>query len=494
MPYTYAPQMHQHLVSETQYLRVKVEDFRIRSTQKTIKRNKSKFNCFSGGLSLGRPTGTTLAEIDCPLPPDESEDTQPFLKLFPGYLHARWEFVRNVTAPIMERFTTTTRPSYKTVLEMDRLIRKHMHTCPCARFPKVEGEPPSAYAQRELLPLMSNFHILYIHTGSFVEAIRDNAASPFVSAYTHSFAAAWMTALHTIWRHKQAFTAHPELFRRWWPIRDSLLNAAMIMGTLAMRYPARKPHHPHALLGLFLAVDLLEKLGGEVERPLAILRGHLDKAVQLHSICNRGAPLTTNSSTAASMIVPIDRTVDKDLEIFAGTTDVVQRVKTKPALPTPPPPPRQQPQQQQQHPAKRAPSTDSNSSPSLTSSDSPSSGDDEVDAWMRELNASIAQTYATDPVFETTKAYMELQEKLSFENSMFAPGAGTGGAEGMLEGVNVNEFAFPVGVDGAGGFGVGLDLDLMAGLGVETGEEMGSNGKAFEFDGEAFWPDLMAGV
>ncbi|KAK7042874.1 fungal-specific transcription factor domain-containing protein [Favolaschia claudopus] len=47
------------------------------------------------GLSLGRPTGTTLAEIDCPLPPDESEDTQPFLKLFPGYLHARWEFVKN---------------------------------------------------------------------------------------------------------------------------------------------------------------------------------------------------------------------------------------------------------------------------------------------------------------------------------------------------------------------------------------------------------------
>ncbi|KAK6966769.1 fungal-specific transcription factor domain-containing protein [Favolaschia claudopus] len=435
------------------------------------------------GLSLGRPTGTLLAEIDCPLPPDESEDTQPFLKLFPGYLHARWEFVRNVTAPIMERFTTTTRPSYKTVLEMDRLIRKHMHTCACARFPKVEGEPPSAYAQRELLPLMSNFHIMYIHAGSFVEAIRDNAAHPFDSAYTHSFAAAWMTALHTIWRHKQIFTAHRELYRRWRPIRDSLLNAAMIIGALAMRYPARKPHHPHALLGLFLAVDLLEKLGGEVEHPLTILRGHLDKAVQLHSICNRGAPL--NPATGQSMIVPIDRKVDQDLELFAGTTDVVQRVKTKPTFPPlPPPPTRQQLQQQQhQHPAKRTIPTHSNS---LTDSDSPSSGEDEVDAWMRELNASIAQTYAADPVFETTAAYMELQEKLSFENSAFTAAIGSGVE--MLE--SLNEGRYPVAVRGEGG----LDLDLVDvdGLGLGMGMEL--NVKEFEFGGEEFWPDLIPGV
>ncbi|KAK6984925.1 nucleotide-diphospho-sugar transferase [Favolaschia claudopus] len=65
-----------------------------------------------------------------------------------------------------------------------------------------------------------------------------------------------------------------------------LSSRKMIIGTLVMRYPARKSHHPHALLGLFLAVDLLEKLGGEVERLQTILRARLDKAVQLHSICN----------------------------------------------------------------------------------------------------------------------------------------------------------------------------------------------------------------
>ncbi|KAK6974109.1 hypothetical protein R3P38DRAFT_3483142 [Favolaschia claudopus] len=423
------------------------------------------------GLSLGRPTGTLLAEIDCPLPPDESKDTQPFLKLFPGYSHARWEFVKNVTAPIMEHFTTTTRPSYKTVLVMDQLIRKHMHTCPCARFPKVEGEPPSAYAQRELLPLMSNFHIMYIHAVSFVEAIRDNAAHPFDSVYTHSFAAAWMTVLPTIRRHKQIFTAHRELYRRWWPIRDSLLNAAMIIGALAMRYPSRKPHHPDALLGLFLAVDLLEKLGGEVEHPLTILRGHLDKAVQLHSICNRGAPL--NPRTGQSMILPMDRKVDEDREIFAGTTDVGQRVKTKPTYPPPAGPlPAPLHQQQQQHPAKRALSTDNNSS------DSPSSGEDEVDAWMRELNASIAQTYVADPVLETTARYMELQVNLSFENSVLDSG------EGMLEGLD--EFRFPMSVGEEGG----LNLSFVDGLGA--GLEL--NRKEFEFGGEEFWPDLIPGV
>jgi hypothetical protein len=57
----------------------------------------------------------------------------------------------------MEDFTAISKPSYKAVLEMDRTIRKYMHLCPCERFPSLEDEPPSAYAQRHLLPLLSKF-------------------------------------------------------------------------------------------------------------------------------------------------------------------------------------------------------------------------------------------------------------------------------------------------------------------------------------------------
>lgn len=38
------------------------------------------------GLSVGRPTGTFLSDISCPYPPDEADDEQPFVKIFPGCL------------------------------------------------------------------------------------------------------------------------------------------------------------------------------------------------------------------------------------------------------------------------------------------------------------------------------------------------------------------------------------------------------------------------
>jgi hypothetical protein len=36
------------------------------------------------GLSVGRPTGTFLSNISCPFPPEEDDDTQPFVHIFPG--------------------------------------------------------------------------------------------------------------------------------------------------------------------------------------------------------------------------------------------------------------------------------------------------------------------------------------------------------------------------------------------------------------------------
>ncbi|KAJ6496313.1 fungal-specific transcription factor domain-containing protein [Mycena sanguinolenta] len=324
------------------------------------------------GLSVGRPTGTLLSEVSCPFPPDGmEEEAQPFVKLFPGYFHARWGYTKNVTAPIMEGFTTASKPSYRSVLEMDQRIRKYIHSCPCERFPYTGNEPPGAYAQRHLISLFSKLHIMHLHIGSFVEAMRDRPDNPFASAYTHSFSAAYMTAMGVIEANKRNFNAHPGLFKRWWPTRESLFNAALIVGIFATRYPTPKPRLPSTLLALFTAVDLIEKMmepGGNGGNGWTLIRRLLDKAIKLHS--------QVNSHASLPLPLPADPEFDRELEIFAGETCVVERIGSIP------------PQTEIENSATR---------------------DYEPDFWLRELNPLLGQSFDCTISFDSLVPSLDSQ-------------------------------------------------------------------------------------
>ncbi|KAJ7028514.1 fungal-specific transcription factor domain-containing protein [Mycena alexandri] len=177
------------------------------------------------GLSVGRPTGTFLSDISCPYPPDDPDDTEPFVKIFLGYRQARWRYTKDVTAPIMEVFLKTTKPSYETVLDMDQRIRKFMLSSPFESFPPLENEPPFAFIQRHLIPLFAKIMLLYIHNNSFVEAMR--GGNPFSGPYSASFLACYRSASEIIKADIRNFTTHPLLFTRWWAIWKSLFSSAV---------------------------------------------------------------------------------------------------------------------------------------------------------------------------------------------------------------------------------------------------------------------------
>ncbi|KAJ7467109.1 hypothetical protein FB451DRAFT_1040695 [Mycena latifolia] len=252
------------------------------------------------GLSVGRPTGTFLSNISCPYPPDEDSETQPF-----------------IAASVMETFLTTAKPSYETVLDLDQKIRKYMLSAPFETFPLPEhGDTPSAYIQRNLIPLLAMTALMYIHKGSFLEAMRDNPTNPLGSSYSASFLASYRSASEIIKANIRNFTHHPMLFTRWWPIWKSLFNAAVIVGTVAIRYPGSRMA-PHAIVELFSAFDLTEKGAVSSERArsgLATLQRLRDKAITVYSQYS-GHNLTPP--------LPADPETEEELEIFGGYTRVV---------------------------------------------------------------------------------------------------------------------------------------------------------------------------
>ncbi|KAJ6538087.1 fungal-specific transcription factor domain-containing protein [Mycena capillaripes] len=271
----------------------------------------------SYGLAVGRPTGTFLSDISCPFPPDEADDEQPFVKIFPGYRRARWRGTKEVTALIMENFLTTKKPTYKAVLEMDQRIRKYILSCPFKDFPSLENEPPFAYIQRNLIPDQAKIMILYVHSGYFVEALREKPTNPMASSYSASFLAGYLSATGIIEANKRNFTTHPLLFTRWWGVWKSLFHASIIIGITACRYP-KKNHHPHAILALITAIDMFEKGAESSPRArscLAILHRLRDKGVTAHSqVMSDPNPILPR---------PVDPEIERDLDIFVGYTRVV---------------------------------------------------------------------------------------------------------------------------------------------------------------------------
>ncbi|KAJ7665729.1 fungal-specific transcription factor domain-containing protein [Mycena rosella] len=283
------------------------------------------------GLSVGRPTGTFLSNISCPFPPDEDAATEPFVKIYPGYRKGRWAYTTQITAPIMETFLTTAKPSYETVLDLDQKIRKYMLSAPFESFPSPD-DSPAAFIQRNLIPLFSNIMLMYIHSGSFVEAMRDNPVNPLASSYSASFLAGYRSASEIIKADIRNFTNHPMLFTRWWAIWKSLFNAAIIVGTVATRYPSSKMA-PHAIVELFTAVDLIEKgavSSGRARSGLAILQRLRDKAIAGYSQYS-GHRITPPPTS--------DPETEDELEIFAGYTRVVANKVLSHGMPRQPTPP-----------------------------------------------------------------------------------------------------------------------------------------------------------
>ncbi|KAJ7782407.1 fungal-specific transcription factor domain-containing protein [Mycena maculata] len=271
------------------------------------------------GLSVGRPTGTFLSDINCPFPPDEDAEAQPFVTVFPGYRQSRWRYTKEITAPIMETFLTTAKPSYETVLDLDQKIRRYTLSSPFENFPIPENgvHAPFAFIQRHLIPHFVRIMTMYIHSGSFVEAMRDNSANPLSSSYSASFLAAYRSASEIIKGNIKNFTSYPMLFNRWWAIWKSLFNAAIIVGTVASKYPSSTKLAPNAIVELFTAVDLIEKgavSSGRARSGLAILQRLRDKAITAYSQYS-GHNLTPPPTD--------DLDAEDELEIFAGYTRVV---------------------------------------------------------------------------------------------------------------------------------------------------------------------------
>ncbi|KAJ7090778.1 hypothetical protein B0H15DRAFT_836845, partial [Mycena belliarum] len=257
----------------------------------------------SQSLAVGRPTGTSLANISCPFPDDETQldDTG---SIRGGYYRRRWEYAKEVAAPVMETYLRVNPPAYGVIVDLDQRIRKFMHATTCADLHRPDDlDSPSVYAQRNMIHQKCINMLLYIHNVAFIESIIENPADPFYTSKSTSFLSAHRYASEVLRAAIQNSTRHAELFTRWWP---------------CWRPPAQCPSFqfaPQALLSHLVAVDLFERgaaMSARARSALTVLRTVREKAVNAYSQ-HAGDPEESDGESASDAV----------LAVFAGNTRVV---------------------------------------------------------------------------------------------------------------------------------------------------------------------------
>ncbi|KAJ7731309.1 fungal-specific transcription factor domain-containing protein [Mycena maculata] len=284
-------------------------------------------------LAVGRPAGTYLASISCPFPTDDEQQLDDTGGITHGYYRRRWEFVKQVAAPVAESCLTARVPGYDVIVDLDQRIRKFMQSPMCTKLSAAADQSsPSAYFQSRMVHQACTTMLLYIHNNNFMQAMRENPDDPYYTPHASSFLSAYRYASEIIKAGIENFTHHPELFLRWWSIWKSLFNAAIIVGGIAAQCP-QNVYGPRALLELFVAVDLFERGAATSFRArgaLNVLRRLRDKAITAYAKRAGGAG-------------PHDE-ADAALAVFAGATRIVAQsilarqhcVRALELYPTPP--------------------------------------------------------------------------------------------------------------------------------------------------------------
>ncbi|KAJ7849361.1 hypothetical protein B0H14DRAFT_869301 [Mycena olivaceomarginata] len=266
-------------------------------------------------LAVGRPTSTYLAGISCPFPIDVEQSMDDRGSILPGFYHRRWQFIKQVAAPVLETYLTAQAPSYQAIVELDQRIRKFMHSAMCtSSTPDEDRSSPATYFQRRTIHEACMNMLVYIHNRAFIQALRENPTGPYYTSRAISYLSAYRYASEIIRANIDNFKHHPQLFSRWWPTWKTIFNAGMIVGAVAAKSP-QDTYGPQGLLELFVAVELFE--GGaaasyRARRALNILHKLRAKAMTAYV-----------KHSGSDEFSPPDTDTDVALDIFAGRTRIV---------------------------------------------------------------------------------------------------------------------------------------------------------------------------
>ncbi|KIY67153.1 hypothetical protein CYLTODRAFT_422770 [Cylindrobasidium torrendii FP15055 ss-10] len=265
-------------------------------------------------FKLGRPPSIAANQIHCEFPIDDDQRLDKDGDILPGYHRCKWTFVRDILAKIVGVMLHAEPPTYKTILEIDRELRRHHFYKKYPYEPVPEDASLKQVMRMFLLRQARATTGINVHLSYFAQATMNNAEDPLRSPYAASYLAAYRSASWYIYMAVAVFEKFPQRFIRWWSTWSSVFTTGVILGTVAVR-SADLVLASRAFAEFGLAVDLFEKgalHNTRARQGLIILYRLRDKAAAKFSTKRGDQGVDASGQQFADF--------DDEMEIFAGKT------------------------------------------------------------------------------------------------------------------------------------------------------------------------------
>ncbi|KAF8144681.1 hypothetical protein K438DRAFT_1992604 [Mycena galopus ATCC 62051] len=311
-----APQLHLHLESEHTHFE-----------NETAQRRRALFwEIYSlhtyQSLAFARPLAILPTDISCELPADKDQESDDEGRTIPGYFRTRWNFTKEVTAPMAQAYTSAKPPTYEEVLNLDRRLRQFMERAPFTHYRQKARETNTllTYVRAHIIPRFAANLMIYIHRGSFIQALKDRPLDPLGGPYAASFLASYRGASLIIESDIQSFFLFTEHFHRWWPVWKGLVNASFIVGSIV----AKSPTVVMAAVAFSELVHAVELIGRGATHSF-VAAGSLPI---LRRLQNRAAAAYTAARPFEAPLHsahPSDLADEKDFELLSGSHAMLNR-------------------------------------------------------------------------------------------------------------------------------------------------------------------------
>ncbi|KAF8144112.1 fungal-specific transcription factor domain-containing protein [Mycena galopus ATCC 62051] len=273
-------------------------------------------------LAFARPLAILPTDISCELPADREQEVDSEGRPIPGHFRTKWNFTKEVTAPMAQVYTSAKSPTYEEVLNLDRRLRQFMERAPFPYYREKARETKTflTYVRAHIIPRFAAILMIYMHRGSFIQALNDRPLDPLGGPYAASFLASYRGALLIIESDIQSFSLFTERFHRWWPVWKGLVNASFIVGSIVAKSPTAAMA-PAAFSELGHAVELIGRGATHsfvAAGSLSILRRLQNKAAAAYTAAR---PLEVPLHSAH----PSELADEKDFELLSGSHTMLTR-------------------------------------------------------------------------------------------------------------------------------------------------------------------------
>ncbi|KAI0088250.1 hypothetical protein BDY19DRAFT_891233 [Irpex rosettiformis] len=180
----------------------------------------------------GRPSALAPTLGDCKIPSSDEEDKFQQGEYATGFGIWGFQYSKECLAPTLKLLATPKKPTYESVLELDRKIRS------------VHPAGVELYMDSPSVPIFMRWFVqshyqelilLALHRSFFAQALSMKPTDPLDTPYKYSFLSAYEAACTVLRSTGQAFKRKPELLSRVWMIWSFAFSSAVIVGAVASR-------------------------------------------------------------------------------------------------------------------------------------------------------------------------------------------------------------------------------------------------------------------